>query len=257
MDAVGAGQAGSAGDAASGGAGDSPRGRARPARAGSAGAGSGGATSGGGTSGGAGSTGRAGYRRSAGSARGEARRRELLERVTDDLAANGLVDFSLRRAARAAGTTHKVLLYHFDSAEDLLRQAMFRLRARRIDNALAAMARGSGRATLADRVRAIWPALMSDASGLRVIDQAIGLVMYDPQRYADLGHEAAEQYLPALLSMCPPDWDERRKFEVAQMVLAVMRGFLMDWRASGEASRIEAGLEALVRALEREEAADR
>src|ERR1700744_4187934 len=54
--------------------------------------------------------------------------RELLRRVTADLAANGLVDFSLRRAARAAGTTHKVLLYYFDSADDLLAQAMFQLR---------------------------------------------------------------------------------------------------------------------------------
>ncbi len=33
----------------------------------------------------------AGYRRSARSPRGEARRRELLDRVTDDLAANGLM----------------------------------------------------------------------------------------------------------------------------------------------------------------------
>jgi hypothetical protein len=40
---------------------------------------------------------------SAGSPRGDARRRELLVRVADDLAVNGLVDFSLRRAARAAG----------------------------------------------------------------------------------------------------------------------------------------------------------
>src|SRR5580700_9482982 len=75
---------------------------------------------------------RAGYRRSAGSPRGEARRRELLDLVTEDLAVNGLVDFSLRRAARAAGTTHKVLLYHFDGADDLLRQAVVELRERRI-----------------------------------------------------------------------------------------------------------------------------
>src|SRR6516225_4595587 len=85
-----------------------------------------------------GSTGRAGYRRSAGSPRGEARRRELLDRVSDDLAVNGLVDFSLRRAARAAGTTHKVLLYYFDGADDLLRQAILRLRDRRIERGLAA-----------------------------------------------------------------------------------------------------------------------
>src|SRR3954449_4913167 len=82
--------------------------------------------------------GRAGYRRSAGSPRGEARRRELLDRVSDDLAVNGLVDFSLRRAARAAGTTHKVLLYYFDGADGLLREAVLKLRERRIGNALAA-----------------------------------------------------------------------------------------------------------------------
>jgi AcrR family transcriptional regulator len=99
---------------------------------------------------------RARYRRSAGSPRGEARRRELLDRVTDDLAVNGLVDFSLRRAARAAGTTHKVLLYHFDGADDLLNQAIFLLRERRIGNALAAMAREPGPQTLAARVRIMW-----------------------------------------------------------------------------------------------------
>jgi len=107
---------------------------------------------------------RAGYRRSAGSPRGEARRRELLDRVTDDLAVNGLVDFSLRRAARAARTTHKVLLYHFAGADDLLRQAILQLRERRIDNALAAATQGPGKQTLAARVRAVWRALVGEES---------------------------------------------------------------------------------------------
>src|SRR5262245_64101784 len=96
------------------------------------------------------------YRRSTGSARGEARRRELLDRVTDVLAVNGLVDFSLRRAARAAGTTHKVLLYYFDGADDLLAQAMTELRERRVAEAADAV-RDLG--SLADRVRALWPML--------------------------------------------------------------------------------------------------
>src|SRR6266511_3676344 len=125
--------------------------------------------------GGSGPRGRAGYRRLAGSARGEAKRRQLLDRVVDDLAVNGLVDFSLRRAARAAGTTHKVLLYYFDGADDLLAQAIHKLRDRRIVNALAAMSR-PGRQSLSQRVRAIWPALIGEES--RVLDQAIGLMMY-------------------------------------------------------------------------------
>ncbi len=200
-----------------------------------------------------GSLGRAGYRRSAGSARGEARRRELLDRVTDDLAVNGLVDFSLRRAARAAGTTHKVLLYYFDGVDDLLAQAIFQLRERRIGNALAAWSRSQGPQTLADRVRAVWPALMGEES--RVLDQAIGLTMYDPARYAELGRGASQQYLPALLSICPREWSDRRKLEVAEMILAVLRGFLVEWLTSGNTTGVEAGFEALARALEREESA--
>jgi len=193
------------------------------------------------------------YRRSAGSPRGEARRRELLNRVTDDLAVNGLVDFSLRRAARAAGTTHKVLLYHFDGADDLLRQAVLQLRERRIAAALAAASAPSAR-TLADRVRGVWAALAGEQS--RVLDQAIGLTMYDPARYAELGRTASERYLPGLMQLCPEGWDERRKLEVAQLMMATLRGFIVEWLTSGDMAGVEAGLDALARALDREEAAD-
>ncbi|MFB9629574.1 TetR/AcrR family transcriptional regulator [Nonomuraea helvata] len=202
-----------------------------------------------------GSPGQAGYRRSARSPRGEARRRELLDRVTDDLAVNGLVDFSLRRAARAAGTTHKVLLYHFDGVDDLLKQAVLKLRDRRTVNAMAAATAGPPDRTLAARVRAMWPMLSGDDPGLRLLDQAIGLAMYDPGRYGWLGREASRLYLPSLVSLCPVSWSEQRKFEVAEMVLGTLRGFLVEWRTSRDAEGIAAGFEALVRALEREEAA--
>jgi AcrR family transcriptional regulator len=195
----------------------------------------------------------AGYRRSAGSARGEARRRDLLDRVIADLAVNGLVDFSLRRAATAADTTHKVLLYHFDGVEDLLTQAVLQLRRRRIDQGLAAAAEAVTDASLAERVRALWPVLIGPESW--VLDQAIGLAMVDVDRYAQLAREASQQYLPALVSLCPPTWPPERKHEVAEMILAVLRGFLVEWRTSGDADGIEAGFRALVRALEREQAA--
>ena len=193
------------------------------------------------------------YRRSTGTPRGEARRKDLLDKVTDDLAANGLVDFSLRRAARAAGTTHKVLLYHFEGVDDLLTQAIFALRSRRIDKALAAATEGPDRRSLADSVRLVWPILVGEEA--RVLDQAIGLAMYDPGRYADLARGASEQYLPSLRAICPEPWTDRRKHEVAEMILATLRGFLVDARTSGDTEGIAAGLEALTRALEREEAA--
>jgi AcrR family transcriptional regulator len=196
----------------------------------------------------------AAYRRSAGSPRGEARRRELLDRVTADLAVNGLVDFSLRRAARAAGTTHKVLLYYFDGADDLLSQAIHQLRDRRVARGLAATQEPAAQ-TLAARVRGVWTALVTEES--RVLDQAIGLMMYDPVRYGELGRGASQQYVPVLMSLCPADWSDQRKLEVAEMIMATLRGFIVDWLTSGDMSGAEAGIEALARALEREETAER
>ncbi|MFK8907892.1 TetR/AcrR family transcriptional regulator [Streptomyces sp. YS-3] len=194
----------------------------------------------------------AGYRRSTGSPRGEARRRDLLDRVSEDLAANGLVDFSLRRAARAAGTTHKVLLYYFDGADDLLAQAVLQLREQRVERAWAVATEGPGRRTPSQWVRAVWPDLVGPQA--RVLEQAIGLAMYDPDRYGALARGASEQYLPVLLAVCPEHWSAERGREVAEMVLAALRGFLVAARTSDDTSGIAAGFEALARALEREEA---
>jgi hypothetical protein len=51
------------------------------------------------------------------------------------------------------------------------------------------------------------------------------LAVYDPTgRYAELGREASQQYLPPLLSNCPENWSGQRKLEVAETILAVLRG---------------------------------
>jgi hypothetical protein len=172
--------------------------------------------------------------------------------VVDDLAANGLADFSLRRAARAAGTTHKVLLYYFDGADDLLGQALPELRERRVAAALAA---AGANGSLVDRVRRIWPVLMDDAAGVRVIDQAMGLAMYDPGRYAHLTAEAYPQYTAGIMALCPPHWTERRKLEVATLIVATLRGCIAEWRITRDMTHITPALDALARALEHEEKA--
>jgi hypothetical protein len=56
-----------------------------------------------------------------------------------------------------------------------------------------------------------------------VLDQAMGLAMYDPGRHGDLGREASRQYPPTLMELCPEDWSDRRRLEVAEMILATLR----------------------------------
>lgn len=188
------------------------------------------------------------------SPRGAARRRDLLQRVTDDVIANGLADFSLRRAARACGTTHKVLIYHFGSVENLLAQSVAQLRERRIEGSMAA-AMSASADTLAERVRAVWPALIGRETD--ALDQAMGLAMTDPSRYGQLSAGALDDYLLPLRALCPPAWDDRRKDEVAALVLATLRGLVLARRTSSASFEPASALAALDRALQREEAADK
>ncbi|ORV92113.1 TetR family transcriptional regulator [Mycobacterium interjectum] len=48
------------------------------------------------------------------------RRRELLDALFDEFAANGIGNRSLRDVAAAVGTSHRMLLHHFGSREELL-----------------------------------------------------------------------------------------------------------------------------------------
>lgn len=189
------------------------------------------------------------YRRSAGSARGLARRRELLERVTEDIAANGLAGLTLRRAATAAGTTHKVLLYHFADLDELMTECVRELRQRRVRRGLALAQQAPG--SLADKLPAIWKAVSADEA--HVLDEAMGLAMLDPARHGHLAVDATEQYLPTLLDLCPPAWPRRRKLEIAHLVLATMRGMLVNRLTHDGAAGTAAALAALQRAVRREE----
>ena len=124
---------------------------------------------------------RAGYQRPAGTPRGEARRRELLDQVVDDLAVNGLLDFSLRRAARAAGTTHRCCSTTSTepttcSGRPSSRCASGALPARWLR--LTWRSRRRWRPGCAP----VWPALAGEEPP--VLDQVIGLMRYDPDRYA-------------------------------------------------------------------------
>jgi AcrR family transcriptional regulator len=49
-----------------------------------------------------------------------ARRRQLLDALIEEFAAHGIGDRSLREVATAVGTSHRMLLHHFGSREELL-----------------------------------------------------------------------------------------------------------------------------------------
>jgi len=53
---------------------------------------------------------------------------QLLDAATDHVLANGLGDLSLRSVADALGTSHRMLIYYFGSADGFWQALLFRLR---------------------------------------------------------------------------------------------------------------------------------
>ena len=60
------------------------------------------------------------------------RRRELLGALVAEVAANGIGDRSLRDLAAAVGTSHRMLLHHFSSREELLLAIVGEIEARQM-----------------------------------------------------------------------------------------------------------------------------
>jgi AcrR family transcriptional regulator len=60
------------------------------------------------------------------------RRRELLDALIDEFAAGGIGDRSLRDVAAAVGTSHRMLLHHFGSREELILAVVGEVEARQM-----------------------------------------------------------------------------------------------------------------------------
>ncbi len=122
------------------------------------------------------------------------RRADLLERITDYVAANGLSDLSLRPLADAVESSPRVLLYYFSSKEDLIGEVLARLRARQRD-LFATLPREA--VSYAQTVRAAWK-LISAPEHERVFSlffEVYGLALQDRERYAEFLRGAVDDWI--------------------------------------------------------------
>src|SRR5581483_37534 len=101
--------------------------------------------------------------------RGLDRRDELLDAVCEHILEHGVIGFSLRAAARHAGTTHRMLTYHFDSAPELVRLALLRIRARRGERAVAEAVPGATPLFMA------WRSMIADEAAGKALLEGLGM----------------------------------------------------------------------------------
>ena len=178
------------------------------------------------------------------------RRAELLDRIADYVAKNGLADLSLRPLADAVGSSPRVLLYYFNSKEELVGEMLARMRERQ--KALFATLPTEA-ASYAVTVRGAWKFLSAPENSrvFRFFFEVYGLALQSPERYGDFLRGAVDDWIGYLTASAMANgYGKRDARAIATVLLAGYRGFLLDFLATGDRARIDRAVELWIRSLD-------
>jgi AcrR family transcriptional regulator len=176
------------------------------------------------------------------------RRAATLTRATDYVLQNGLAGLSLRPLAAALGTSTRMLLYDFGSKEQLVAEVL--AEARRREAALLAGWRREPGASGAATLFTIWRWIAADerAPFLRLFFEVYVDALTHPERYAGGAKAMVDDWLGVIAN----EWNvDTPDTATATLMIAVVRGLLLDRLATGERERTDAALARFVELVER------
>lgn len=167
------------------------------------------------------------------------RREELLERAYGYALEHGVADLSLRPLAAAVGSSPRVLLFLFGSKAGLVRALLARAREDELGLLDRARAAGAGKRDLVVVASELWEWLAAEEHRalltLWVEGYARSLIDRDGP-WAGFAAATVTDWLE-LFSEATPDAAE------PTLILAVLRGALLDLLATGDVERITAAVD--------------
>jgi AcrR family transcriptional regulator len=171
------------------------------------------------------------------SPRDSPRRTELLDKLLEYSATHGLSDVSLRPLARAVGSSPRMLLYFFGSKEGLVKEVHQHARRLQLDLLTEAL---EGHANRTATMRALWTWVSDPArhNVVRFFFESYARSLHDHDgAWAGFGESSVREWLPPIRAAVGCTGEE------ASLLLAVVRGLLLDLLATGEVDRVDAAFE--------------
>ena len=174
-----------------------------------------------------------------------ARRTELLAAAYQYALTNGLAEYSLRPLAAAIGTSPRVLLFLFGSKDGLTRALL--ARAREQELAALEAVRGQPGSDLAQVAREVW-AWLTDPSHRALM--VLWFEGYARSLLSEPGpwHRFARETVTDWLGLLAENQAGARRTSAAgqderTLLLAVLRGALLDVLATGDVDRVRRAVE--------------
>jgi AcrR family transcriptional regulator len=177
------------------------------------------------------------------------RRAELLDAVVDYAVERGFAELSWRPVAAALGVSGTTLVHHFGSKEQMIEAILGRLRERVFAATSEAVGEQPG---LAAAARAAWTRTSDperDAE-FRLFFAVYGHALQAPRQFAGFLDRVVADWMSALVDAQGPDTDPVTAARRATLVIATIRGLLLDLLATGEQVRVQDAFESFLATLE-------
>jgi AcrR family transcriptional regulator len=171
------------------------------------------------------------------------RRRQLLDALVEEFAAGGVGDRSLRDVAAAVGTSHRMLLHHFGSRDDLLVAIVEQVERRQM-GLLPALP-----TTPAESFAAMWADLRRpELRHLeRLFFECYARAAQGEKPFARMVPGAVDDWLDEVGNVAGAAFDPA----MARLGLAVVRGLLLDLVVTEDEAGVDAAAEAFANLLSR------
>ncbi len=166
------------------------------------------------------------------------RRRQLLEALIEAFAGGGIGDRSLRDIAEAVGTSHRMLLHHFGSREELLLTIVDEVERRQMSTLSEAGAEP------ADAMAAMWADVRRPE--LRPFER----LFFECYARGAQGEQPFARMVPGAVDSWLTEVDEKADGSAdpafVRLGLAVIRGLLLDLVATDDEEGVDAAAQAFV-----------
>src|SRR5580658_1211699 len=178
----------------------------------------------------------------------EKRPEELRNAIFQYLVVHGLTGLSLRPLAKAVGSSPRVLLYYFGSKEKMVAEVLAEVRLRQRASYGAVQAGSFG-----EECRTIWKQMRSPDSEplFRLFFEVYGIALRHPQLYSAFLSSTVEDWLRDIAAPLCRDGSSRGEARAfATVVLAGLRGFMLDYCSTRDRKRLDRAVGLWLRTLD-------
>jgi AcrR family transcriptional regulator len=178
----------------------------------------------------------------------EKRPEELCDAIVQYLVEHGITDLSLRPLAKAVGSSPRVLLYYFGSKEKLVIKVLAEIR-----QSQRATYGEIHAATFEQACRAIWNHMSASDSmpRFRLFFEAYGLALRHPKLYKKFLQSTVEDWLKFIATPLHREgYRHKQARAFATLLLAGLRGFMLDYCATGDRKRVDRAVNLWLRTLD-------